>query len=85
MKNLMNISDIFSELSQGIVIIIMVDFYTAFSHVQYILKALHTILPQQACDILHIYSWTIQAHLIPGLPYILFYRPGEVNESLGQL
>ena len=35
----------------------MVDFYAALSHVQYRLRALHTLLPQPAYVSLHIYKY----------------------------
>ena len=45
-------------------------FYKALAHVQYMLKLLHTLLPQQTCAILHIYSlfqsllWSIQSQML---------------------
>ena len=44
---------------QTLVSVIMAFFYIALFYVQYILKALHTLLPNQACVILHIYSFSI--------------------------
>ena len=35
------------------------SFYIVLFHIEYMLKALHTLLPQQACVILHIYSFSI--------------------------